>query len=154
MILIGDIAHGALIARVAHTGFDVDVDVCMSRVCNGEFLGGFILTNYNGAICFVHMAGKDARWCSPELMWLLFDYGFNQLKVRKMMCTVDSVNDRALDLVRRAGWRSAGRIADGTPDGDLLLFSMAANHCRWLALRPRYCKLNGSHPVEGVYASA
>jgi len=144
MIVMGDIAHGALIARVARTGFDVDVDICMSRVINGEFLGGFIITNYNGAICMVHMAGKDARWCSPELLWLLFDYAFSKLRVRRMLCTCDSVNLRSLEMIRRAGWRSEHRILGGTPDGDLLLFTMSPDHCPWLRLRSRYIKYNGA----------
>lgn len=154
MIWVGDIAHGALIARVAKTGFDLDVDMCISRVCDGEFLGGFILTNYNGAICFVHMAGKHPRWCSPELMWVMFDHAFNRMQVKRMLCTVGSKNERALQQVRRAGWRSEHRILGGTPDGDLLIFSMARDHCRWLGLTKRFFKTNSNHPVEDVYARA
>jgi RimJ/RimL family protein N-acetyltransferase len=147
MIIIGSPFHGGLIARAAHTGYDVDVDTCLARVVGGEFLGGFIITNYNGAICMVHMAGKDARWCSPELLWALFDYCFVNLQVRRMFCTVDSANPRALQLVRRAGWRSEHRILDGTPNGDLLIFSMAADHCRWLKRHPFY-RVNGSETTH------
>jgi RimJ/RimL family protein N-acetyltransferase len=154
MIWIGDIQHGGLIARAAGTGFDRDMDVCISRVIGGEFLGGFILTNCNGAICFVHMAGKDARWCSPELMWFMFEYAFRQLKVRRMFCTVCSTNKRSLDMIRRAGWRSEHRIVDGTPTGDLLVFSMAADHCPWLKLRSRYFKTNGGGLKEILHAGA
>jgi RimJ/RimL family protein N-acetyltransferase len=154
MIWVGDIAHGALIARAARTGFDVDVDTCISRVIDNEFLGGFILTNYNGAICFVHMAGKDARWCSPELLWFMFEFAFRQLRVRRVLCTVGSKNKRALKMIQRAGWRSEHRIVDGTPDGDLLVFSMRADHCPWLKLRSRYFKTNGGGLKEVVHAGA
>src|SRR5882672_1517579 len=140
MIWIGDIKHGGLIARAACTGFDVDVDTCISRVVNDEFMGGFILTNCNGAIAFVHMAGKDARWCSPELLWFMFEYAFRQLKMRRLLCTVSSDHKGSLDMIRRAGWRFEHRIVDGTPHGDLLVFSMAADHCPWLKLRSRYFK--------------
>lgn len=153
MIWIGDIQHGQLIARAAYTGFDPEVDVCISRVVGNEFFGGFILTNYNGAIAFVHMAGKPG-WCSPELLWFMFEYGFRQLKVRRLMCTVSSDHKRSLDMIRRAGWRSEHRIVDGTPKGDLLVFSMKPDHCRWLNLRARYFKTNGVSPTEEIHARA
>lgn len=154
MIWVGDVQHGALIARAAHTGFDPDVDTCISRVVGGEFMGGFILTNYNGAIAFVHMAGKDPRWCSPELLWFTFEFSFRQLKVRRLLCTVASDHKRSLGMIRRAGWRSEHRIVDGTPQGDLLVFSMASDHCPWLKLRPRYFKENGAGPKEIIHAGA
>jgi hypothetical protein len=152
MIWVGDVQHGTLIARAARIGFDAEVDTCISRVIDNEFLGGFILTNFNGAICFVHMAGKDPRWCSPELLWFTFEFAFRQLKVRRVLCTVGSKNKGALQMVRRAGWRSEHRIVDGTPDGDLLVFSMAAEHCPWLKLRPRYFKTNGGGLKEVAHA--
>lgn len=153
MIWVGDIKHGGLIARSARTGFDVDIDVCISRVVGDHFLGGFILTNYNGAIAFVHMAGQPG-WCSPELLWFMFEFAFRQLKVRRLLCTVNSKHKSALEMIRRAGWRSEHRIADGTPDGDLLVFSMAPDHCRWLKLRPRYFKTNGAGLKEVLHAGA
>ena len=153
MIMIGNIQHGALIARAANIGFDADVDTCISRVIGDEFLGGFILTNYNGAIAFVHMAGKPG-WCSPELLWFMFEFAFRQLKVRRLLCTVSSTHKRSLDLIRRAGWRSEHRIFGGTPHGDLLVFSMAVDHCPWLKLRPRYFKTNGAGLKEIIHAGA
>src|SRR5262252_6586679 len=143
MIVIGDRFQAGLIARAARTGFDVDVDRCIVRVVNGEFLGGFIITNYNGAICYVHMAGKDSRWCSPQLLWTVFDYCFNDLGVRRMLCTCDSANQRSLRLIMRGGWQSDHRILGGTPSGDLLVFSMTRDRCPWLKLKTRFLKVNG-----------
>jgi len=153
MIIMGACYHGALIARAARTGFDADVDKCIIRIVDGEFLGGFIITGFNGAICYVHMAGKDPRWCSPELMWTLFDYCFNELQVRRMLCTCDSVNQRSLRQIMRTGWQSDHRILGGTPSGDLLVFSMTRDRCPWLKLKPRFLKVNGGSG-ETAYAHA
>lgn len=154
MITVGDIRHGELIARAASTGFDPEVDVCLSRSNDkGAFLGGFILTNYTGSMITVHMAGIG-HWCSPRLMWCLFDYLFEQLQVKKVLCTVSSTNLRSLDLVQRAGFEAEHSIRDGVPNGKLHLFSMSRDKCKWLRLRDRYARLNGRQRGEHVHAQA
>lgn len=152
MIWSGDIRHGALIARAARTGFDPDVDKCLSRVDGyGNFLGGFILTNFTGSSVMVHMAGVGGHWCSPLLMWVLFDYCFDQLGVKKVLCTVGSSNIISLQQVQQAGFAHEYTIEDAIPDGDLILFSMLRENCRWLNLRERYLRVNGSRRGEHVH---
>ena len=154
MIVLGDAQHAYMIARAAHTGFDPEVDRCISRVSvDGNLMGGFIFTNYNGAIIFDHMAGH-ANWCTPELMWLIFDYQFDQLGVRKVMATVGSNNVRSLDLVQRAGFEHEHSIEDGIPNGKLHLFSMVREKFKWLSLRSRYLKVNGGQRGEHVHVHA
>jgi RimJ/RimL family protein N-acetyltransferase len=153
MIWSGDIRHGGLIARAARTGFDPDVDKCVSRLDrNGNFIGGFILTNFTGASIMVHMAGVGGHWCSPLLMWVLFDYCFEQLGVKKVLCTVGSSNIASLQQVQRAGFTHEYTIEDAIPDGDLILFSMLRQNCRWLNLRKRFLQVNGHRRGEDVYA--
>lgn len=153
MIWLGDVQHGALIARAAVTGFDPEVDRCISRVDGrGRFLGGFIFTGYTGSMVMTHMAGVGGHWCSPELMWVIFDYCFEQLGVKKVLCTVGSNNTKSLEQVQRAGFRHEYTIEDGIPDGSLIMFSMLRENCKWLNLRSRYLKVNGSHRREHVHA--
>lgn len=144
MIWSGDVRHGALIARAAHTSFDPEVDKCLSRVsAEGNFLGGFILTGYTGSMVMTHMAGVGGHWCSPLLMWVLFDYCFDQLGVTKVVCTVGSDNFRSLEQIKRAGFKHEHSIEDGIPGGKLMLFSMLRENCRWLNLGWRYKQVNG-----------
>lgn len=155
MICIGNHVHGTLIARAAQTCFDPNVDVCISRIDSAHnFLGGFILTNYTGSMMTDHMAGVGAWWCSPQLMWMIFDYQFEQLGLKKVLATVSSNNHQAMKLVHRAGFELEYSIRDGVPDGKLMLFSMSRDRCKWLRLRSRYARLNGSHRGEHVHAQA
>lgn len=154
-ILIGDITHGAMIARAANTTFDVEVDNCISRIDEaGSLRGGFILTNYNGAIVTAHMAGSLPNWCSPELLWLVFDYCFLHLRVRRVLATVGSENKRAYKQVVRAGFVHEHTIEGGTPNGDLILLSMSRETCKWLSLRPRYVRANGHGELANVVHAA
>jgi hypothetical protein len=152
MIVFGDLTHGVMIARGAQTGFDPNVDGCVARTSgDGQLLGGFVVTNYNGAIAMVHMAGSPG-WCSPRLMWVLFDYSFNYLKLRRLLCTVGSKNLTSLDQVKRAGFVYEHTIKDGTPDGDLVMLSMSRPNCKWLKLRSRYLRENGHGELADVHA--
>lgn len=154
MILIGDTHHGTLIARAAKVGFDPEVDSVFSRcTSDGQLLGGFIMTGYTGSIMWNHMAGLGP-WCSPQLMWIIFDYQFNQLNLTKVMATVASTNHRAMNLVMRAGFEPEYTIKGGVPDGNMHLLSMVRAKCKWLRLRDRFMRLNGGHRGEDVHVHA
>jgi len=152
MILLSDIQHGTLIATAAGTGYNPHTDQCISRVTrDGEFLGGTIYTGFNGAVIWGHFAGVDG-WLSPELVWVSFDYPFMQLGVNQILATVGSSNTKALNLVKRLGFKQLYKIKEGAPKGsDLILFSMSKANCKWLRLRSRYLKANG-HAVGAVHA--
>jgi RimJ/RimL family protein N-acetyltransferase len=152
MILLGDVTHGYLIARAAHTGFDNEVDRVISRMSeDGRFLGGVIFTGFTGSMVMLHVAGIG-NWASPELVWLMFDYPFMQLKVKKVVCTAGSDNKHSIDIIERVGFKLEHKIADGIPGGTLNLYSMLREDCRWLKLRSRYMRLNGHG--EGVHVHA
>ena len=144
MILLSDIEHGMLIATAAGTGYNPTTDQCISRVTrDGQFLGGTIYTGYNGAVIWGHFAGVEG-WMSPELVWVSFDYPFMQLGVNQILCTVSSHNTKAINLVKRLGYKQLYKIKDGVPNGgELIIFSMSKANCKWLKLRSRYLKANG-----------
>lgn len=151
MIMLGDIQHGYLIGRAAHTSFDPDIDRCISRVSSdGRFLGGVIYTNYTGSMIMMHMAGT-LGWGSPELCWVCFDYPFMQLGVKKIVGTVRSDNTLACDIDERLGFVLEHEIEDGIPGGTLRIYSMLREQCRWLKLRSRYLKTNG-HAGDHAHA--
>lgn len=143
--------HGQLL-RVAHPG---DGEWIMAQ-CGGRFdpeqdrvfathrldalgdhlLGGFALTDYNGASLQVHMAGSG-RWCSRTLLWMMFHYAFIQAGCRKLIAPVPSDNLKALELDLRAGWRIETKLTNVLPDGrDLWLLTMLPGDCRWLRVKP------------------
>jgi hypothetical protein len=154
MIRIGDERHGRLIAMAACVGYDPETDKTFSRVdSDGCFLGGFVLTDYTGSTMTDHMAGVG-NWCSPQLMWVIFDYQFEQCSLKKVMCTVSSHRRNVVDLVTRAGFRHEYSIEDGVPEGQMHLFSMSKDQCKWLRLRDRYLKVNGIHRGEHVHVHA
>lgn len=116
---------------------------------DGQILGGFVVGSYFGRSMTVHMAGEDKHWCSRELLWLIFEYAFNQNNCHKMVTPVRSDNALALSLDLRAGWQLETAIDDlYEPGVHMMILTMTREQCRWLNYRPRQFYSNIRAPLE------
>lgn len=125
-----------IMARVGGV-FTPSHDHSFSTYRDGGIIGGFTLCAYLGASMTIHDAGLDEKWCSPDLLWLTFDYSFNQLGLKKLIAPVFSTNAHALQLDLRAGFVVEAIIKDAVPDGNLMLLTMTREQCRWLKITPK-----------------
>jgi RimJ/RimL family protein N-acetyltransferase len=114
-----------------------DSDQCIARIRDDKLMGGILYTGYTGRSVEMHVAGFDPRWINKDILWMAFDYPFNQLEVLKVLGRVSSGNSRALDFDYKLGFVLEAVIKDVYPDGDLLVLSMYSDQCRWLKLKPR-----------------
>jgi hypothetical protein len=109
----------------------------------GKMRGGVVFTGYLGSAIMLHMAGDETNWAGRDFLWMVFDYAFNQLGVRKLIGLVATNNLRALSIDLRLGFLLEGRIERVFPDGsDLLLLTMTRPQCKWLDLKPLYYRSN------------
>ncbi len=130
---INDVAHGARIARAAGVLFNPNADQVISRLKGDELLGGVIYNSFNcGGSINIHMAGFAPFWANKDMLWMAFDYPFNQLCVKKVIALVPATNNRALEIDKKMGFKEEARIADVYNDGDLIVLGMYREHCRWL----------------------
>lgn len=105
---------------------------------DGEIIGGFAVCTYLGNSATVHTAGEGVNWCPRDLLWLVFDYTFNQLNVGKLIAPVRSDNYKALSIDLRAGWHLETMISDLYAEGvHGFILSMTRDTCPWLKLKPR-----------------
>ena len=84
----------------------------------------------------VHMAASGRL--TRRFLWANADYAFRQCGVRKMIAPVAESNLRMIRMARKMGFRLEAQIADAHPDGNLLVFTLAASDCRFGG--PRYGK--------------
>lgn len=123
--------------------FRPDMDHSFSSHDGERILGGFVLNQYLGASMSVHMAGDDKRWCNRELLWLVFDYAFNQLGCTKMLAPVRSDNYVAISQDLRAGWHLETVVRDVyAPGVHMLILGMTKATCPWLAYQPKTWRSN------------
>ena len=147
MIEFNNVIHGTRIAAAIPRAYNPAVDTVISNVTpEGNLLGGVLYEGYTGAcgIIFMHQAGFSKHWMGGNMLWILFDYPFNQLQVNKVGGTINSKNKELLDFNRRLGFKEECRIKDAYPDGDLLILTMGRAECRWLKIKPKVYKDNAA----------
>jgi hypothetical protein len=136
-IRINHPGDGAWIMGMVQGAYTPETDNSFMNHRDGRPVGGFAMCAYLGASVTVHMAGIETGWCSRDLMWIVFDFAFNQLGVRKVIAPVDSTNHIALAQDLRAGFELEATIRDATPDGHLMLLTMTKDRCKWLKHRSK-----------------
>jgi hypothetical protein len=138
MIEIGNQVHGFRIAAAIPRPYNPTVDIVFSHVTSlGNLLGGVIFDGYTGSCVFMHQAGFHKNWLVGNMLWMVFDYPFNQLKVKKVAGAINSSKKELLDFDLRLGFKEEGRIRGAYPDGDMIIMTMAREECRWLKLKPK-----------------
>lgn len=99
--------------------------------------GGVLFTNYTQTAIWLHMAGCGGRWASPTFLWVVFDYGFNQLGCTRLYGVVEQANTHALGLDMELGFEIEAILPDMFASGAAVVVSMTREQCRWLNIKPR-----------------
>lgn len=94
--------------------------------------------SFNGASVMIHVAGEGRRWMTREFLWFSFYYPFVQLGVRKLIGPVESSNLDSIRLIEHLGFHLEATLKDAAPKGDLLIYTMTVDQCKWLSLEGKY----------------
>jgi hypothetical protein len=142
MVVIDNPFHGkALAVKIAEGNPDATFgegwDHCMTRLDDqGNLMGGFLFDHYLGRSICIHVAKWHPRWLNRDLLMASFGYVFLQLKVEKVLAMMRSTRPETLKFARGLGLEPEATVRDAVPGGDLVIYSMYAWQCRWLALVP------------------
>lgn len=100
---------------------------------NGELVAGVAYANWNGPNVECHIASDGSRqWMTRQYLWTIFDYPFNQLKVKRITVCVGEGNLPSRRFVSKLGFAFETTLQAAHPTGDLLVFSMFKESCRWI----------------------
>lgn len=142
-ILIDAPGAGSWIMDRCEGVFNPLLDHSFSSHDGAQMLGGIVLGQYLGASMLAHMAGEDKHWCNRELLWLVFDYAFNQLGCIKVLGAVRSDNHRAISVDLRGGWHLETVIGDVYAPGiHMMVMTMTKASCPWLNYQPKEWRAN------------
>ena len=103
---------------------------------NGEFVAGVIYENWNrqSITCHIAIFGR----LTPRYLAVIFDYPFVVCDVKKIIVPVDATNLKSVILVENMGFKKEACIKDGMANGDLILYTLAKENCKYL--KERYGK--------------
>ena len=101
---------------------------------DGVIVVGVIYNNYTKNVrCSMHGA-IEGNHLTREFLWMMFDYAFNKLGCKVIINHVCSTNKKSLKFTKHLGFKQHGEpIKDGTEKGDLILFTLNRDDCKWLA---------------------
>lgn len=105
---------------------------CFGMVRDEAIVACVMLDWHNGASIYMHVCASASGWLTREYMRVVFDYVFRQLKCRVIIGLVAESNLKARRFDEHLGFTETGRIPDGCPDGDLIIYTMHRNQCRYI----------------------
>jgi hypothetical protein len=128
------------LSESVHVIYNPLADQIISRVNHGgNLLGGVVYKDYTGrgGSIAMHVAGYSPTWINRTMLWICFDYPFNQLGVKKVFGQVPSWNRHAYEFDKHLGFRVECEIDGVYPGGSMMLLSMRREQCRFLDRPPR-----------------
>ncbi len=72
---------------------------------------------------------------TAQFLALLADYAFNQAKVNRLTGMVKSNNHQSINFAIRCGFVLESKLRQATLDGDLLVFRLFKDECKFLKSR-------------------
>ena len=121
---------GHWVAKRIRGGYFAERSNALGLEKNGELVAGVIYENWNHKSIWCHIA-IDGR-LTPRYLAAIFDYPFNICQVEKIIVPVGSDNEESIRLVEKMGFTEEGRIKDARPEGDLILFTLSRDACRFI----------------------
>jgi RimJ/RimL family protein N-acetyltransferase len=141
LILFNQPGHGDVVAKALGTRFNERTNSLITRVRDGELIGGVIYDSYTHESIMAHIAGWEDRWLNRDLLWVMFDYPFNQMGVKRIFAQVQASNHHAIEFDHKLGFRDVAEI-EGVYPGNVsaIIMRMDREDCRWLNIKTNYFK--------------
>lgn len=106
----------------------------VGRVVDNNLVAGVLYEEFNGAQVVCHIAG-EGNWANRHFLWLIFDYPFNQIGASRITTTVIDSNEKSQRFTKKLGFDLEFKMKAAHPSGDLWVFRMFKDDCRWLKER-------------------
>ncbi len=117
--------------------FGTDIGIGQER--NGLLVAGVAYADWNGPNVVCHIASDGSRrWATREYLRVIFDYPFMQLGCKRITALVGEGNSLSRRFVVHLGFELETTLASAHPTGDLLVYAMFKESCRWTS---RNCSL-------------
>jgi RimJ/RimL family protein N-acetyltransferase len=131
--ITSDHAAGFWTAKKVDGGYYEERSRSIGLKKDGEFVAGVIYENWHGKSITCHIAVTGRM--TPAYLFAIFDYPFNVCKVGKMIAPVSSANIASIRFVEKMGFQEEARIIDAMADGDMVIFTMPKERCKYLENR-------------------
>jgi hypothetical protein len=85
-----------------------------------------------GRTCVINIVVQKPECLTRAVIREAFRYPFQVAGCKSVLAMVDSVNTASMLMCRRTGFKHLKTIPDGGLEGDLVIWEMRPEFCRWL----------------------
>jgi len=110
----------------------------IGKIKDGGLVAGVLYEDWSGTNLVCHIAGEP-EWADRYFLAVIFDFPFNQQGAKRITAPVCSSNAKSIALLTKMGFNLEAKLLGATANGDLLLFTMFKDNCRYL--RGKYGKI-------------
>ena len=134
MLVIGKEVVSWVAKRTNEFGnFGTDIGIGWER--GGKLVAGTAFANWNQVNIEAHIAAEGKHCLTREYLWTIFDYPFNQLKVRRVTLCIGEGNKPSRRFAEHLGFILEAELADAHPTGKLCIYRQYRHECRFLQVR-------------------
>lgn len=103
---------------------------------DGQLVCGVLYNGYTKRNICMHIASDGTRrWMNRDYLWYCFYYPFVQVGVDRVTGLVGEGNAQARRFDEHLGFREEGRLRGACETGDLIIYVMWRDDCRFLRLK-------------------
>lgn len=82
----------------------------------------------------IGMASSTPKWCTKQVLKVVFGYPFTQLGLNRVTATIKETNLKSRSLVERLGFILEGELKHYYQTGEsAMIYGLLKEDCRWLA---------------------
>ena len=100
---------------------------------SGEITAGVCYENWNGRSIMCHIVIDQP--ITRSYLFAIFHYPFEYLGVDKIIVPVVETNTESIRFVEKLGFSGEATLRGVHPDGDMILYTMKREDCRFLGAR-------------------
>lgn len=108
---------------------------CIGLEKDGELIAVTGYNYFNGKSCHVHFSIKQGAYPTKDYVWFVHYYPFVQLGLDVMIAYMAESNHKILRLAKHLGYEEKARLKAVHEDGDVLIFTMTKENCRFLGYK-------------------
>jgi hypothetical protein len=98
----------------------------------GELKAVVCFDSYNGVNISMHVAAVPGKhWLNRNFLWYSFYHPFEELQCKRITTVVASCNVEVRRFMDNLGFTLEATLKDAHPAGDLLIYVMYKDQCRW-----------------------
>lgn len=89
-------------------------------------------TGFVGRTCQLSAVIQQPQHLTKAIVREAFRFPFEVCNLLVVIALVDSLNHKSNEICRRLGFEAIARIPNGGLEGDLIVYQMLRQNCRWL----------------------